>query len=109
MAWATVEDVRARWADAPLDDALLLAMIEAAHIECVAWVQTAHRLPPVGGPVPANLLEGEVLQVEALYTAHQRDGDVVGFGAEGFAVRVRPLGPDVKQKLVPKTRVPVIG
>lgn len=104
MAWATVEDVRARWADAPLDDDLLNAMLEAAHEQVVAYAPSL----PDGDPVPARYVEAEVLQLRELWQAQQRDGDVIGFGEAGYAVRVRPLGQSVRALLRPRRGVPVI-
>jgi hypothetical protein len=103
--WATVVDVRARWADAPLADDVLASMLAAAHVQCLAYAPTL----AVGAPVPANYLEAEVIQVRALYQAQERDGDVIGYGGDGYAVRVRPLGQDVKSLLRPRRGVPVIG
>ena len=37
MTWATIAGVRARWDDAPLDDELLGAMLDAAHEQLVAY------------------------------------------------------------------------
>lgn len=104
MTWATIDQVRERWADAPMDDELLEAMLEAAHEQCVIYAPTLAE----DDPVPFRYIEGECLQVRALGQAQERDGDVLGFGAEGFAVRVRPLGQDVKQLLRPKRGKPVV-
>lgn len=103
--WASLDDVRIRWADAPLDDALLAAMLAAAHEQVSAYAPTL----AAGAPVPARYVEAECLQVRALGQAQDRDGDVLGFGAEGFAVRVRPLGGDVVALLRPRVGVPRLG
>lgn len=101
--WAQIDDVRARWSDAPLDDDVLGSMLLAAHRQCVAYAPAL----PVGAPIPAAYLEAEVLQLRALWNAQERDGDVLGYG-DGFAVRVRPLGQDVKSLLRPRRGVPVV-
>lgn len=103
MTWATVDDVRARWADAPLDDDLVQSMLDAAHEQCVAFAPALAE----DADVPARYLEAEVIQVRNLYNAQERDGDVIGYG-DGYAVRVRPLGQDVKSLLRPQRGVPVI-
>jgi hypothetical protein len=102
--WATLEDVRARWADAPLDDVLLGEMLLAAHEQLVEYA------PAIVEPatIPQRYIEAEALQVRAIGQAQDRDGDVLGFG-DGFAVRVRPLGAEVKSLLRPKRAKPVIG
>jgi hypothetical protein len=102
--WATLEDVRARWADAPLDDVLLGEMLLAAHEQLVEYAPVV--VDP--DPVPQRYIEAEALQVRAIGQAQDRDGDVLGFG-DGFAVRVRPLGAEVKSLLRPKRAKPVIG
>jgi len=104
VTWATLEDVRARWADAPLDHTLLGEMLLAAHEQLLEYA------PPwlEGDPIPQRYVEAEALQTRALGQAQDRDGDVIGFG-DGFAVRVRPLGAEVKSLLRPKKGRPVIG
>lgn len=104
MAWITVDEVRLRWADAPLDDLLLEQMLEAVHEQLVAYAPDL----ALGATVPASYREAEALQVRALGQAQQRDGDVLGFG-DGFAVRVRPLGEDVKALLRPRRGKPVLA
>lgn len=101
MPWATIDQVRDRWADAPLDDDMLTSMLDAAHEQCTAYAPVL----AAGAPIPARYLEAEVLQVRALGQSQDRDGDVLGFG-DGFAVRVRPLGEDVKSLLRPRRAVP---
>ena len=102
--WATLEDVRARWADAPLDDDLLGEMMLAAHEQLLEYAPTLADTDPI----PQRYVEAEVLQTRALGQAQDRDGDVIGFG-DGFAVRVRPLGAEVRSLLRPKRGKPVIG
>lgn len=102
--WVTVDALRARWEDAPLDDDVLESMLDAAHEQCVAYAPAL----AADAPVPARYLEAEVLQVRELYQAQERDGDVIGYG-DGYAVRVRPLGQDVRSLLRPKRGKPVCG
>jgi hypothetical protein len=103
--WATLEDVRARWADAPLDDNLLGDMILAAHEQLLAYAPTPL---PEDDAIPQRYVEAEALQTRALGQAQDRDGDVIGFG-DGFAVRVRPLGAEVRSLIRPRAGRPVIG
>lgn len=102
--WATIEQVRDRWADAPLNDELVQQMLTAAHEQVAAYAPALVD----GAPVPARYIEAEVLQLRALGQSQQRDGDVLGFG-DGFAVRVRPLGEDVKALLRPRRGAPRVG
>ena len=104
MTWATVPDVRQRWDDAPLDDELLGALLDAAHEQLATYAPALVD----GAPVPARYREAEVLQVRALWQAQERDGDVLGFGEAGYAVRVRPLGQDVRSLLRPRRGRPVV-
>lgn len=109
MTWATLEDVRLRWADAPLDDELLAEMLLAAHEQLLEYAPALPvPVPPEVLVIPQRYIEAECLQVRALGQAQDRDGDVIGFG-DGFAVRVRPLGAEVRSLLRPKRGTPVIG
>lgn len=104
MAWITLDEVRDRWADAPLNDELLEQMLGAVHEQLVAYAPDLAE----GEPVPDRYREAEALQLRALGSAQQRDNDIVGFG-DGFAVRVRPLGEEVKALLRPRRGKPVLG
>lgn len=101
--WATRDDVRLRWSDAPLDDELLQSMLDAAQDQAEQYA------PPITTPgVPARYKEAVVLQVRELWNSQERDGDVLGYG-DGYAVRVRPLGQAVKSLLRPKRALGAIG
>lgn len=101
--WATLEDVRARWADAPLDDVLLSDFLTAAHEQVATYAPAL----PDGADVPQRYVEAECVQTRAIGQAYDRDGDVIGF-SEGYAVRVRPLGAEVKALLRPPTGLPKV-
>lgn len=106
MAWATTDQVRERWADAPaLDEVLLGAWLEAAQEACEAYAPEL----PAGATVPAGWREAVCLQTRAIGQAMERQGDVIGFGEAGTAVRIRPLGPEVKALLRPRRGAPVLG
>lgn len=100
--WVSLDDLRDAWDDAPTDDDRLTSMLDAAQIQCEAYAPV---LPDLA-PVPANYREGLILQVRSVWEAGQRNGDVIGFN-DGYAVRVRPLGVDVKALLRPRRAVPV--
>lgn len=102
--WATMVQVRERWEDAPLDDIVLQSMLSAAQEQCEVYAPTL----PDPLVVPSRYTEAVVLQVRSLWNAQQRDGDVIGYG-DGYAVRVRPLGQDVKSLLRPRRPLGVTG
>lgn len=102
-SWATFTQVLDRWADAPMNTDLLGQMLDAAHEQCEAYAPAV----PDGERVPQRYVEAEVLQLRAIASAQIRDGDVLGFG-DGFAVRVRPLGEDVKALLRPRRGKPYL-
>ncbi|SEF13790.1 phage gp6-like head-tail connector protein [Jiangella alba] len=93
--WASVEFARQMWADAPESDAVLNALLDAAQIQCEAYA------PPVNTPTgtPAYRL-ATVMQAQDLWQNTEAAGDVLGFDGE-FAIRIRPLGADVKALLRP--------
>lgn len=101
--WASLADARELWPDAPLDDDLLGAMIDSAHEVVEAYA------PTITGAAPYRYIQAEVLQAQEHYQATQRNGDVLGFGESGFAVRVRPLSASVKALLRPRVARPSIG
>lgn len=104
MTWITITEARDQWPDAPMDDDRLQQMLDAAHAQVVAYAPALAD----GAAVPANYREAELLQLMALGQATARNGDdVVGFG-DGFAIRVRPLGQDVKSLLRPRRGKPVV-
>lgn len=100
--WVTLDDLRDAWDDAPTDDARLQSMLDAAQVQAETYAPAL----PDGAPVPANYREGLILQVKSVWTAGERNGDVIGYG-DGYAVRVRPLSVDVKSLLRPKRPRPV--
>ena len=100
--WATTDDVRNHWSDAPLDEDVLLQLLEAAHEQCALYAPalgTDESDQPL--PVPVRYVLAESMQTRALGQALERDGDVLGFG-DGFAIRARPLTGDVKALLRPR-------
>lgn len=108
--WATRDEARAIWPDAPTggpeEDALLDRLLKAAQEVCEAYAP----LPPpdtTGVPLPQRYEEATIQQARAIWSNMERDGDVLGFG-EDYAVRVRPLEPSVKLLLRPVTGRPVI-
>jgi hypothetical protein len=64
--------------------------------------------PATGFEVPERYTLAVILQARELWSAAQRDGDVIGLG-EGYAMRSRPLTGAVKALLRPPHGVPVFG
>lgn len=106
-AWASAEEARAIWPDAPTggpdEDALLERLLDTAQEVCEAYAPDL----ATGAPVPARYREAVIQQARAVWSNMERDGDVIGFG-DDYAVRVRPLEPSVKLLLRPQTGKPVI-
>lgn len=98
MTWATRDDARALWPDAPVQDDLLDDLLESANEVCAAYAPVL----AVGDPVPFRYVQAEVLQAIEHFQATQRNGDVLGFGDSGYAIRVRPLSASVKNLLRPR-------
>lgn len=103
--WATRDDARDLWADAPIDDALLDSLLDSAHEVVVIYAPTL----AVGDPVPRRYVIAEVLQAIEHFQATSRNGDVLGYGDSGYAIRVRPMTATVKQMLRPRRAKPAIG
>lgn len=105
MTWATITDARGLWADAPLDDDLLQAMLDSAQEQCQMYAPYLEE----GDTVPYRYTQAVVMQAVENFNAMQRNGDVLGYGDSGYAVRVRPLSASVKALLRPRRGVPSIG
>lgn len=103
--WATLDDARDIWPDAPVDDDLLTDMLTSAHEVVAAYAPVLAD----AAPVPFRYVQAEVLQAIEHYQATQRNGDVLGFSDTGYAVRVRPLTATVKTLLRPRRAVPSLG
>lgn len=84
-----------------MDDTLLSGFLAAAHEQVEAYA------PVLPDPllVPQRYVEAECVQTRQIGQAYDRDGDVLGF-ADGYAVRVRPLGAEVKALLRPPSGAP---
>lgn len=104
-AWVDVAYARSLWADAPMDDDLLEDWLAGAQESCETYAPAT-----IPDPVPTRYKQAVVLQARETYEAASRDSaDVIGFGDTGLAIRVRPLGPTVRQLLRPRTAVPRFG
>ena len=99
--WATLEQARQTWPDAPGDDVVLTRLLEAAQEQAEAFA------PVPGDIVPARYTEAVILQARDLAAAATRTGDVVGI--DDYPIRVRPLSGTVKQLLRPKQGRPRFG
>jgi hypothetical protein len=105
-AWVSdLDDARALWPAAPLDDDLLEGLLTAAQEVCESYA------PALADPldVPDRYVQAVILQSQEVWNAAQREGDVVGFGDSGYAIRVRPLSTTVKALLRPRAAVPRVG
>lgn len=98
--WLSLEQARAQWADAPLDDVFLFQLLDTAKEQCLAYAPALL----LGAPVPARYLQAQLTQSRALYQstiANQADN----VGIEGFTVRVFPLDFTIRAMLRPKRAI----
>ena len=58
-------------------------------------------------PVSSGYRLATIYQAREVYSAGQRDGDVIGFG--DYAIRSKPLTASVKALLRPQSGTPVVG
>lgn len=101
--WTTVADWRKTYANAPSDEGVAALVLSAAQEQCETY---APALAP-DAAVPARYSLAVQLQARELYQAGRRDnGDTIG--ADGYVVRVRPLGGQVRQLLRPSRVIGVI-
>ena len=103
MTWATLEQARKIWPDAPASDEILTSLLEDAHTACVAYAPALYS----GDPVPAGYWRAEVLQARELWAAARRDGDLIGL-TDTYAVRARSLTDAVRALLRPRQAVPKV-
>lgn len=103
--WATADQAKAHWTDAPnMDPAVLTRLLGAAHEQCVEYAPVLAE----GAPVPERYVLANIYQARELYAASQRgEQDVIGVG--DYAIRARPLTAAVKQLLRPQTVSWVVG
>lgn len=99
-AWATLEQARQDWPDAPTSDDVLARLLADATPACQAYA------PALADPdtIPAHYSRACTLQARELWAAARRDGDVIG-GAE-YAVRARDLTATVRSLLRPRRGLP---
>ena len=98
--WLTLEQARALWADAPLDDVFLAKLLDTAKEQCVAYAPAI----PQGAYILPRYTQAQLTQARALYQstiANQNDN----VGLEGFAVRVFPLDFTIRAMLRPKRAI----
>lgn len=98
--WLSLEQARAQWADAPLDDVFLFQLLDTAKEQCLAYAPALL----LGAPVPARYIQAQLTQARALYQstiANQNDN----VGIEGFTVRVFPLDFTIRAMLRPKKAI----
>lgn len=98
--WLSLEQARAQWADAPLDDVLLYQILETAKSQCVAYAPALL----LGAPIPTTYVQAQLLQSRAIFQsviANQQDN----VGVEGFQVRVFPLDFTIRAMLRPKRAI----
>lgn len=103
IGWVEADSVSSdEWSDwDTIDGPTRDRLLQSAHEQLVPY---APRLPDdlPDDEIPARYRLAQILQAIENWNATRREGDVVGFGEEGYAIRVRPLSTSVKQLLRPK-------
>lgn len=95
--WTDVTAWRKAYANAPTDNVVAETVLKAAQEQCEAYAPVL----AADAEVPARYVLAVQLQARELYQATRRDnGDSIG--ADGYVVRVRPLGGQVRQLLRPQ-------
>ena len=95
-AWATLEQARQDWPDAPTSDPVLQRLLDDATAQCAAYApQLADDAEP-----PEEWARACILQARELWAAARRDGDVIG--GEAYALRARALTDAVRGLLRPR-------
>ena len=95
--WASLDEARADWPDAPASDATLTRLLVDATAACAAYAPALAS----SGALPAGYTRACVLHARELWSAARRDGDLIG-AADDLAIRARPLTGSVRQLLRPK-------
>jgi hypothetical protein len=111
VAWATLDEARADWPDAPADDATLTRLLDDSTAQLIDYAPSVMLWDPDGVPLPVPLSYSRActLQARALWNAARDEagGDVIGF--EQFAVRIPPVSLRVRHLLRPPRGVPGVG
>jgi hypothetical protein len=105
--WYDPDTIREVWDDAPLDAELCELVVNAA-LEEVLFYLVQNNLWEEGRPILARHRLGQLLHTKNTWNA-QAVGPGGGTGEGEFVIRPIPLDWAVKQRLNPKSNVPVIG
>jgi len=101
VVWSTVEAWRLEYKDAPTNNVVAQRVLDAAQEVCESYAPSLAD----GATPPARYVEALHLQARETWQAHRRDNaDTIG--ADGYVIRVRPLGGVVKQLLRPPRVLP---
>ncbi|MCL1871831.1 MAG: hypothetical protein FWF90_15655 [Promicromonosporaceae bacterium] len=108
VGWVTAGLAYGLWPDADaLDDDVLTAVLEAAHDQCVAYLDESD-VDTDPDPVPSRWQLAQVSQARAVWRAMRSTRDNQA-GAEALGVTVFPMDWTVQQLLVPKRRKPTFA
>ncbi|GLK17740.1 hypothetical protein [Herbiconiux flava] len=101
--WYDEDSIREVWADAPLDVEVCELIVDSALEEVQHYLSWK-----TGDPVLARHRLGQLQHTKNLWNAQRvSPGGTVGEG--DFVITPHPLDWSVKQRLNPKSNVPVIG
>lgn len=105
-AWASNDEIRAIWADAP-SEPRLTQLREASQEALEAYAPALEVVDEVP-VIPRRFVEALALQCRDTWGAGQRDGDFV-IGDADFAIRVRFISDTVRGLLRPRNPRPRFG
>lgn len=100
-SWLTVEELRERWPDAPLDDAEAQDYLDAAFEQCVEFLDND------AAEVTPSRRIALVMQTRSVWRA--TEGDDGEIGPEGFTITAFPMDWQVKNLLRPRSGKPRIA
>lgn len=104
--WLTLWGARSEWRDAPRSDVALWQLLETAREQVIAWADHLGEAAPAR--VPDNYRLAQRMQARETWNAAKRDPSNFGLGDADLAIIPRPLGPEIRDVIVPKHRRPVV-
>lgn len=108
--WYSLEEAREAWAGAPMDDYVLLGLLDASKEAVLAYAP--ERYSPSDEDPDPDITEGirqaHLLQARNIWNAVRVD-PAGQYGTETFQVAAFPLDWQVKQLIRPKRAIPVVG
>lgn len=99
VTWATPDDARKFWRDAPADEDVLSVYLGAARVAVEAF---APALPEDAEELPDNYLLAQIMQARNTWNAGKASPSTGDFDGGGFGISAMPLDWQIKQLLRPQ-------